>query len=88
MLNFFDKTFTYLAEDQIVRKIKGISKPVSLRQILAMQLNKCLRKGCKIYLVQVTDMLLNEEQTHVKDHSVLNEFMDVFSEEIPGLPPQ
>ena len=38
VLNCFDKTFTYVVEDQIVRKIEGIRKHVSLRQISAMQL--------------------------------------------------
>ena len=31
ILNCFDKTFTYVVEDQVVRKVKGISKLVSLR---------------------------------------------------------
>ena len=48
VLNLFDKTFTYLAEDKIVRKVNGFSKPVSLRHILALQLKKCLMKGRKL----------------------------------------
>ena len=77
-----------MAEDQIVRKIEGISKPVSLRQISAMQLKNCLTKGCKIYAMHATDLLLNEYQTHIKDYPVLSAFMEVFPEEIPGLPPK
>ena len=53
VLNCFDKTFTYFAEDQIVKTIKGINKRVSLMQISAMQLKKCLRKGCKIYAMNI-----------------------------------
>ena len=60
VLNCFDNTFTHVAEDQIVSKLKGISKPVSLRQIYNIQSNKCLRKGCRIYAVWVTNLLLNE----------------------------
>ena len=88
VLNCFDKTFTYVAENKIVRKVKGFSKIVSLRQIFALQLKKCLRKGCKLYAVKVVGLLLNQNLTSVRDHLVLNEFMDVFPEEIPGLPPQ
>ena len=88
VLNCFDKTLSYVVEDQIVRRIKGISKLVSLRQISIIQIKKCLIKGCKLYAVHVTDLLLNEEQTQVKDHPVLNELLDVFPGEIPGLPPQ
>jgi len=53
-----------------------------------MQLKKCLRKGCKLYVIRVLDLLLNENQTPLKQHSVLDEFPDVFPKEIPGLPPQ
>ena len=87
ILNCFDKTLTYVAEDLIVRTIEGVSNPISLRKIYSIQLKKCMRKGCKLYMVWVTDMLLNKGQTHVKDNPVLREFMDVFSEEIPRLPP-
>ena len=53
-----------------------------------MQLKKCLRKGCKLFAVKVADLLLNENQTSLKQHPVLEEFPNVFLEEIPSLPPQ
>ena len=53
-----------------------------------MQLKQCLKKGCNLFAVKVTDLLLNENQTSLKQHPVLEEFPDVFPEEIPGLPPQ
>ena len=68
--------------------VRGFPKPVSVRQISTMQLNKCLRKGYKLYAIRVLDLLLNENQTPLKQHPVLDEFPDVFPEEIPGLPPQ
>ena len=36
VLNFFDNTFTYFTEDQILRTITGINKHVSLRKILVV----------------------------------------------------
>ena len=87
VLNCFDKTFTYVLEDKIIRKVNAFSKPISLRKIFALQLRKCLRKGCKLYAVKIVDLLLSENPTSVKDHLVLSEFMDVFPKEIPGLPP-
>ena len=51
ILNCFDKTFTYVADDEIIRKIRGVFKLVSLRQISTMQLKRCMRKGCKLYAV-------------------------------------
>ena len=68
--------------------VRGFPKPVSVRQISTMQLNKCLRKGYKLYAIRVLDLLLNENQTPLKQHPVLDEFPNVFPEEIPGLPPQ
>ena len=87
MLNCFDKTFTYVVEDKIVRKVNGFCKPVSLRKIYALQLRKCLRKGCKLYVVKIVDLLLNENPTSMRDHPFLREFMDVFPEDITGFPP-
>jgi len=88
VLNCFDKTFTYVAEDQIVRNIGGISKHVSLRYISSMKLKKCMRKGYEIYVVQAIEPILNEQQAYVKYYLVLSEFMDVFLEEVPVLPPK
>ena len=88
VLDCLCKTFTYVAKDKIVRKVKGISKHVSLRQLVAMQLKNCMRKGCMIYVVWVTELLLSKIPTHVSDPPFLSDFMDLFPEEIPGLPPQ
>ena len=60
ILNCFDKSFTYVVEDQIVRKVESVIKPVSLRQISATQLKKCMRKGCKLYDVRIIDLILDE----------------------------
>ena len=87
VLNFFDKNFTCVVEDKIVRKVNGFRNPVSLRQKYALKLRKCLRKGCKLYVVNIFDLILNENPTSVRDHPVLSEFMDVFPEELPRLPP-
>ena len=82
------KTFKYVAEDKIGRKVNGFSKHVPLREIYSLQLRKCLRKGCKFYAVKVVDLLLKENPIPIRDHLVLNEFMGMFLEKIPGLPPQ
>ena len=29
IIDCFDKTFTYVADDKIVRKVRGFSKPIS-----------------------------------------------------------
>ena len=88
ILNCFDKTFTYVVEDQNVTKVEGVIKPISLRKISTLQLERCMGKGCKLCVVRVAEILLNEGQTQVKDHPILSNFMDVFSKEIPELPRQ
>ena len=40
VLNCFDKTFTYVAEDKIVSKINGFSKPISLRHISSFEIKE------------------------------------------------
>ena len=88
ILNYSSNNFTYIVEDHILHTIKGIPKPVLVRKISAMQLKKCFRKGCNLYAVRVADLLLNENLTSLKQHPILDQFSDVFPEEIPGLPPQ
>ena len=87
MPNCFGKTFAYHVEDKVDRIVKRI-KHVSMRHISAMQLKICLRKGCKINAIQITDPLLSENKTSIDDHVVLIEFLYVFPQEILELTPQ
>ena len=63
---------------------------IFLRQISALQLKRAVRKGCKAYAVIITDEANNVEKDKIKIENiyVLNEFIDVFPEEIPRLPPR
>ena len=45
VLNYFSNTFTYIAEDQVLRTVRGFPKPISVRQISALQLKKMPKKG-------------------------------------------
>ena len=53
-----------------------------------MQLKKCIRKGYEVYAVRVANLLLNKNQTYLNEHPFLGEFLDVFPEEIQGIPSQ
>ncbi|KAA3470995.1 Retrotransposon protein [Gossypium australe] len=50
-----------------------------------MSAQKCMRKGCEAYLAYI----MNTKESELKIESVLivSEYSDVFSEELPGLPP-
>ena len=66
-------------------KIQGVPKKVSVRQISSLQKNKCIRKGCKLFVVNIQDLDSKREQC-IEDFTILEEFKDVIPEEIPILP--
>jgi hypothetical protein len=53
-----------------------------------MQFKKCMRKGCQVYAIQVTNLLEKENKPNLEDFVVLHDFRDVFVDEIPELPPR
>ena len=67
--------------------LRGIPKGISIKQISAMQLKEFFRKGCQSYATHILEVAENETP-RLEDYHVLQEFMDVFSEEIPELPPK
>ena len=65
--------------------IQGIPKKFFIRKISALQAKKCVRKGCKLFAVNIWDIESNREQ-RIEEFLILEEFKDVFLEEILGLP--
>jgi hypothetical protein len=59
---------------------------VIIREISAMQLKKCYRKGCQIFSSHMEEASKDKVQ-NLQDHVVLEYFEDVFKE-VPGLPPK
>ena len=53
--------------------------------ITAIAAEKLFQKGCQVFLAQVIDTRV--ERLRLEDVPVVNEFPDVFPEELPGLPP-
>ncbi|XP_057247532.1 uncharacterized protein LOC130589917 [Beta vulgaris subsp. vulgaris] len=58
----------------------------SLKIISALTLKSYLRKGCPMYLCHVHDT--SKEEPRVEDVRIANEFVDVFPDDIPGMPPR
>ena len=50
-----------------------------------VQAKRLLRQGCEAYLAYVVDT--EKKPTQLEDVPVVNEFSDVFPDELPGLPP-
>jgi len=48
-LDCYGKTITCLNDEGQQALVKGVPRPISLKKISALQLKRCLRKGCQLY---------------------------------------
>ncbi|GKG03479.1 hypothetical protein Tco_0311115, partial [Tanacetum coccineum] len=57
--------------------------------ILCTRTQKYIEKGCQVYLAQVTSKKADDksEEKRLEDVSIVQEFPEVFPEDLPGLPP-
>ncbi|GKE96401.1 putative reverse transcriptase domain-containing protein, partial [Tanacetum coccineum] len=60
-----------------------------LNIISCTKTQKCIQKGCQVYLAQVTSKKAEDksEERRFEDVSIVREFMEVFPEDLSGLPP-
>jgi hypothetical protein len=86
ILDYRNKAFTCLDEEGKWKTVQGILRVVAIREISAMQLKKCYRKGCQLFATHVEEAS-KDEVSKIGDHAVLKEFGDVF-QEVPRLPPK
>jgi hypothetical protein len=84
LLDFHNKRFTCLDEEGNRKIVQGIPRVVAVREISAMQLKKCYKKGCQLFTAHVEEAS-TYEVAKIGDHDVLIEFKDIF-QEVPGLP--
>ena len=84
MLNCLHKSIlcTDIQGNQI--RIQDIPKKVSIRKISTLQEKKSIRKGRKLFAVNIQDVEPKKEQ-HIEDFPILVYFVNAFPEEIPGL---
>ena len=85
-LDYYNKTFECMDEAGNPRVVRGIPKVIFVRHISAMYLNKLCRKCCRLYAAHVLKEIENET-LRLEEFHVLQEFKDVFLDEILGLPP-
>ena len=79
----YGKRILGLNDEGEVIQIQGIKREISLRYISAMQVKRCLRKGCQAYAIHEVSQ---EKGPSLEQYPVLAEFPDVFPKELPGLP--
>ena len=83
-LDCYNKTFECMDEEGNPVVVKGIPKVISVRQVSAMQLNKFCRKGFQLYESYILEPT-GDQTPRLEDYQLLQEFEDVFPDEIPGL---
>jgi hypothetical protein len=86
LVDYHNKAFTCLDEEGKLRKVQGIPKAVTIKEISALQLKKCYRKGCQIFAAHIEETP-KDKVSNLEDYAVLEEFEDVFKE-VLGLPPK
>jgi hypothetical protein len=77
ILDCHTKTFTCLDEEGSLRRVQGILRVVSIREISALQLKRCYKKGCQIFAVHMEETP-KDKVPNLEEHAVLEEFEDVF----------
>jgi hypothetical protein len=86
VLDCHGNAFRFLDGDGKQSTMKGVPRPISIREISALQLKICFRKGCQLYAAHVEE-IENIKGPILEDFLILQEFDDVF-QEIPKLPPK
>ena len=66
--------------------MQGIRRAVTVREISALQLKKCYRRGCQIFAAHMEETP-EDKVPNLENYPVLKEFEYVFKE-VPGLPPR
>jgi hypothetical protein len=86
VLDCHNKTFTCLDGNGKQSIVKGVPRPISIREFLALQLKRCFRKGCRLYAAHVEE-IDNMKGPSLEYFSILQKFEDVF-QEIHRFPPR
>jgi hypothetical protein len=79
-----NKEFTCLDKEGNPRKVQVIPRALTIREISALQLKRCYRKGCQIFATHMEETP-RDKVPNLEDYAVLEEFEYVFKE-VLGLP--
>ncbi|XP_039136414.1 uncharacterized protein LOC120273778 [Dioscorea cayenensis subsp. rotundata] len=84
-IDCFKKEVTLQSSHGLSVVFEGERKVLSRCVISSVEARKLVRKGCEVYLAHIVDTRI--VGPNVMDVPIVQEFEDVFPEELPGLPP-
>jgi hypothetical protein len=79
VLYFHRNTFTCPDGEGKQSTMKGIPRPISLREIPSLQPKRCFKKGCQLYAAHVEE-LEKTKGPSLEYFSIFQEFEDVLKE--------
>ncbi|XP_073061840.1 uncharacterized protein [Primulina eburnea] len=86
VIDCVSKTVKFLADDYEKDLFVGVTSSLSIPIISCLQATKLLYKGCVGYLASVVDTR-KDSRIQLQDIDVVQDYPDVFEEDVPGLPP-
>jgi hypothetical protein len=84
VLDCYNKTITCLNGEGKQGKVQGIPRSIDVREISSIQLKKCFRKGCHIFVAHMEEAIIDKVES-IEEHLVVSDFEDVLGE-IQGFP--
>ena len=87
VINYYHRTVTFKKASKERLTFKGRPRLNQKMMINSMQAQRMLANGCIGFLASAIDKT-QEAKLKPEDVHVVREFVDVFPEELPGLPPQ
>ncbi|XP_073051317.1 uncharacterized protein [Primulina eburnea] len=86
VIDCVSKTVKFLADNYEKDLFVGVTSSLSIPIISCLQATKLLHKGCVGYLASVLDTR-KDSRIELQDIDVVQDYPDVFEEDVPGLPP-
>lgn len=88
VINYKTKTVYYMNKKGDKQEMQSILRPLKLWPIISSQLEKCIIKGRRAYAIQIGYPNSKDTSVTLESIPIIQNFTDVFPEEIIGLPPK
>ncbi|XP_073057247.1 uncharacterized protein [Primulina eburnea] len=86
VIDCVEKTVKFLTGDYDSDEFFGLGSSLSIPLVSCLQATKLLNKGCTGFLALVSDVN-RDNNLQIQDIDVVQEYPDVFADDVPSLPP-